>query len=131
MKIKIYVGPTWIRIPCDKQGLIDGIYDLGSFIKDNLRQREWNPRFNCYVTTYNFSHYDLLKRQGILPRFALEPLKEYLGTDVTFEEITVKPVEVKNKFKNVRIRPQFQPRDEQKDLIEFLTSDDSFTPLSA
>ena len=35
MKIKIYVGPTWIRIPCDKQGLIDGIYDLGSFIKDN------------------------------------------------------------------------------------------------
>ena len=131
MKIKIYVGPTWIRIPCDKQGLIDGIYDVGSFIKDNLRQREWNPRFNCYVTTYNFSHYDLLRHEGLLPRYALEPLKEYLGDDITFEEVTVKPVEVKNKFKNVRIRPQFQPRDEQKDLIEFLTSDDSYTPLSA
>lgn len=131
MAVTIYKGTTWIRVRCNMHGYIDETHDIGYFIKTRLRQREWNPKFNCFTTTYNFSRFQAAEGYGYLPRYALDPLLEYLN-DPTVKVEDVPPVEAQWSLGRTKMKPQFELRPHQHGLYEFLTEKDrSFAPLSA
>lgn len=131
-KIKIFVGTTWVKLATDRWGVIDRTTSLHEFIREHLRQSEWNPKLRCFITQYNYTHYDLIEGMAYLPRYCLPELISYLGGPRVEVEY-VEPNEVHTPLaKRIKIKDKFQPRDYQTPMIEFLSKPDvNFSPLSA
>lgn len=132
-KIKIYVGTTWIRFRCNRNGVLENGTSIAHFIQDRLRQREWNPKLNCYVSSYNFTHYDSSSLEAIMPRYILDAFLEYIGKDAA-EIIPVEPVNVTDHFnpKKIKIKDKFTPRENQVPMIEFMSDPNrDYAPMNA
>jgi superfamily II DNA or RNA helicase len=129
--IDIEVASTWIRLKATRQGAIGNV-NIGTFVKENLQEKDWQPRFHSYVVTARYTYYDAVTGYAYLPRYTLNKLTSYLknSLNTTVNIINIDPVKPKN-IKMVT-KKAFQPRDNQIAIIDFLLDDtNTFKPLSA
>ena len=127
--IEVYVGPTWFKVACNRNGVLKNGVSISRYVKDNLQQREWNPNLRTFINTYNYTAYEPETGMALFPRYALDDFLSYLGDDNRVKQVHVSPVTpgvMKAKSKSA-----FSPREEQKSLIEFLLADRYFKPISA
>lgn len=124
--IKIYIGTTRIRINATKEGILDNGASIKPFIKRVLKEYNYLPNTNILVGEQNYSYHDGLNT-AYLPRYCLPELLDYIGTDVDL--IQDKPVEPRTI--RIGLKNKFKPRDNQKDIIEFMSSNQSYKPVSA
>ena len=128
--VQILVGTTNIRLKIDKRGNVGNGTSLAPFMTQYLKEREWVPRLSSYVTINNYSVYDEKTGYASLPRYVLDKLTEYLVTHgVNFELAQVAPV--KPRPIKLKIKKNFSPREDQPKVIEFMTSERAYKPISA
>ena len=128
--VQILVGTTNIRLKIDKRGNVGNGTSLAPFMTQYLKEREWVPRLSSYVTINNYSVYDEKSGYASLPRYVLDKLTEYLTAHgVNFELVQVAPV--KPRPIRLKIKKNFAPREDQPKVIEFMTSERAYKPISA
>lgn len=127
--VTINVGTTWISTTTDEQGNLPCGINIAGFISRVLVQREFDPYLNVWKAVYNYTAYNKEEQLAYLPRYALESFVQYLGDRITVRLNYISPiVPIKVKYS---MKKTFHLRDDQRDIVRFLTSDTGFKPLSA
>lgn len=127
--VTVNVGTTWFSILTDEVGNLPCGINIAGFISSTLVQREYNPYLNAWKAMYNYTAYNKEEKLAYFPRYVLDNFIQYLGknTDITYNEVPpVEPIKVK-----YSMRKTFHLRDDQREIVRFLTSDTGFKPLSA
>ena len=128
--VQILVGTTSIKLHVNKKGNIGNGVSLAPFMTQYLKEREWVPRFAAYVTTCNYSIYDEDTGYASLPRYVLKELTAFLtSNNVNYELVDVAPV--KPRPIKLKLKKNFAPREDQPQVIKFMTSDAPYKPISA
>lgn len=127
--VTINVGTTWISTTTDEQGNLPCGINIAGFISRVLVQREFDPYLNVWKAVYNYTAYNKEEKLAYLPRYALESFVQYLGDRITVHLNHISPI-VPTKVK-YSMKKTFHLRDDQRDIVRFLTSDVGFKPLSA
>lgn len=130
LKLKIYVGPTSIYFHARKDGNL-GPCNLEQFMRDNLQEYEYNPRFGRNIATYRYSLRDEVYNLAVLPRYALDKLCIFLTKyGMPFE--LVSGTVVSPRHAEIKLKKNVQPRENQGDIIDFLSDQNlMYHPLSA
>ena len=128
--LQIFVGPTWIKFKSNPRGILPNGVCVRDFIRHHLQQREWNPKINTFVCTYNFTSYDYKEQLAVFPRYSLDTFLAWLGDTTKVQIIEVPPIEPKSTI--MKMQKGFAPRDNQQELIDFMVDNRSyFKPVSA
>lgn len=130
MSLEIKVAATYIEFPASRNGNIGtppNEINLRDFIAKNLQETEWVERFRTTIITHRYSFFDMEKGVVRLPRYSLDKLLDYLGP-MEYKLVQVDPV--KPAMVKMAMKKNFELRDTQKDLMDFVSSSGSYKPIS-
>ena len=125
--LQIYVGTTWVKFRANRNGTIGAGLDLSKFMRQNLQEYEWVPQYRSYITTHRYSFFDEKTQMAVLPRYILPRLISFLGA-TNYELIDV-PAAAPSPIK-IKPRRGIVPRDDQRELLTFMTSDIPYKPVN-
>ena len=127
--LTINVGTTWFSTATDELGNLPCGINIAGFISKTLVQREYNPYLNSWKAVYNYTAFNKEEKLAYFPRYTLNDFVAYLGDNVNITYNKVPPIEpIKVKYS---MKKTFHLRDDQREIVRFLTSDTGFKPLSA
>lgn len=118
----VQVATTWVAIPCSPSGVVAGTIKMNSFLNSHLCEYDYNVSLGRYMLTYSYYCYDNREKLLYLPRYILPKLSELLG-DVEYDLVQVAPNA--SRMINLRVKNNFQPRENQPEIIDFMTNPDS------
>lgn len=130
--LDIHIGPTYVSFKVNERGcvVVEGrSVHLGEFIKDNLQETEFNPRFRRFMITNRYSIYDSETGTVRIPRHALAKLLHYINNRIPINIIEDEPV--KPRSIKASMKKGFSFRTGQEEMVEFIMSPGSFKPINA
>ena len=129
--LKLYIGYTFFKFTVTKNYKVANNITIAPFIKNNLIETEWNPRFNKWIITASYCTRD---SEGYcrMPIGFLNKFKRYLLDNYCqFEEINIKD-EFEPSTIRVSHKRGIEPRENQVKIIEFLSDlKIKYKPLAA
>lgn len=129
--VKVDVATTWIRIACNRYGVMPNGFTLADFVRKTLHEKEWNPRVKCLSLVAKYLWFNQDEGYAYFPRYSLDQLKEYLSfLNIKVSENHIRPIEPG--WIKAEMNASFQLRDNQIPVCDFLTDDmtGGFKPLA-
>lgn len=124
--IDIFVHNTYFNFACPPNGeLILGKLNIDRFLWC-VTESVWNPRIRKWQKQYVYCYYNRRTKMLHLPRYVLDKFLEYIKhVEYTTTYIPAPPP----REISVKLKPNIEDKDEQVDLIEYITDPNEHVKL--